>query len=164
MDYPSWYKKISQPFRAPGVARALNVLDRALVYAFAVAYVALLAILFATSNGFLLRAFAVPAATFAVISAVRALVNRPRPYTSHDIDPIIAKETRGKSMPSRHMASATIIAFAFCRCWPAIGAALFAGCACIAFTRIVGGVHYPTDIAVAFAAALACGVIGFMVL
>ena len=163
MDYPSWYKRISQPFRSPGAARALGVLDRVLVYAFAAVYIGLLAVLLFTGNAFLARALIVPAITFALTTALRMLVNRPRPYEAHDIDPVIHKDTQGKSMPSRHMTSAVIIAFTCCIYLPALGIALFCACACIAFTRIVGGVHYPTDIAAAIGVGLACGILGFLV-
>ena len=163
MEYSEWYARIAGPFRGPGASRALGALDRALVYGFAGAYVVFLVVLFATGNGLLLRGFAVPAVTFALVTALRLLINRPRPYEAHGIQPIIAKDTQGKSLPSRHMASATIIAFAFFQAWPVVGIVLFFGCALIAFTRIVGGVHYPTDIVAAVAISLICGAIGFFV-
>jgi len=163
MDYSAWHEKITQPFRTPRTMKVLAALDRALVIGFAAAYVALLAFLLVTGDGFLARAFIVPAVTFALVTGARLAVNRLRPYEAHDIDPLITKDTRGKSMPSRHMASATIIAFTFCLVWPIAGTALFVACACVAFTRIIGGVHYPTDILAAVACALACGAVGFFV-
>ena len=160
MDYSTWYQRISQPFRERGAARAIGFADRALVIAFAVAYILLLVVLFATGSPSLGQAIVVPAATFAIVTVIRALVNRPRPYEAHRIDPLVAKDTRGKSMPSRHMASATIITFSYCLVFPVVGGMLCAGCIGIAFTRIVGGVHYPSDIAAAVALALACGAAG----
>ena len=162
MDYTQCYERISQPFRTAGATRALNVIDRALVYVFAAAYVVLLALLAIQGDARILRALAVPAVTFALVTALRLAFNRPRPYEACAIDSLVEKDTRGKSMPSRHMASAVVIACTFLWIWPPIGAVLLVGCACIAFTRIVGGVHYPSDIAAATAIALAFAAIGYL--
>lgn len=164
MNYTEWYTHITRPFRRDGAARAIGMLDRALVVGFALAYVALLIILIVTGNSNLVRAVIVPAATFALVTVLRIAINRPRPYEAHDIDALVQKDTHGKSMPSRHMSSAVIIAFTYSMVWPLWGGILFAACACIAFTRIVGGVHYPTDIAAAIAIGLVCGAVGFFVL
>lgn len=163
MDYSRYYERISRPFRSERGTRAVNALDRALVFAFAAAYLVLLAVLASQGDGRVAKALVVPATTFALVTAARAAIDRPRPYESHDIDPIVRKAMRGKSMPSRHMASAVAIACALLWSSPAAGAVAAAGCACIAFTRLVGGVHYPSDIAVAVAVALACAGIGYTV-
>lgn len=162
MDYSQRYERISRPFRTARGERTLSMLDKALVYAFAAAFVILLITLAALGDGRLLRAFVVPAATFALVTVLRIAVNRPRPYEACEIAPLIKKDTRGKSMPSRHMASSVVIACTFLWISPAIGAVLLVGCACIAFTRIVGGVHYPSDIAAATTIALVCACIGFL--
>ena len=59
-------------------------------------------------------------------------------------------------------ASAVIIALTYGQFTVAGCIALSVACIGIAFTRIVGGVHYPTDIVAAIALSLACGLIGFM--
>lgn len=162
MGYASWYESVSRPFRSVQARRALSVADRALVFAFAASYLVLVALLVVQKDPRLFKAITVPAATFILVTAVRAGINRPRPYEAAQIDPLIVKDTRGKSLPSRHMASAVIIASTYLWVYPVWGVVLISGCACIAFTRIVGGVHYPTDIAVAWVASLACALVGFV--
>ncbi len=106
----------------------------------------------------------VPAISFVLVSVVRARINAPRPYESFDIDPLIKKDTRGKSFPSRHLFSAAIIA---CTLWwlsPIWGALAFIACIVVAFCRIVGGVHFPRDIAGAFVFAFACAFVGFILI
>ena len=164
MDYSEWYKRIAAPFRRNAGARFLEMLDKLLVVGFVAAYAVLLAVLLATGDSRLLGAIVVPGATYAIARAVRTLVNRPRPYEACDIDPLIKKDTHGKSMPSLHMTCAAIIAIACFQVWPVGGSVLFCACICIAFTRIVGGVHYPTDIVASIALAVLCGAIGFSVL
>jgi membrane-associated phospholipid phosphatase len=44
------------------------------------------------------------------------------------------------------------------------GVVAFAASAVVAFTRIVGGVHFPRDVAMGAGIALACGIIGFVII
>lgn len=163
MRYPAWYSSISEPFRAEGVAQAINVADRALVYAIAAAYVLTIVSLLVTGNvAGLIRVIAVPAAAFALTTFLRNRLNAPRPYELYDIDPIIQKDTNGKSMPSRHVTSAAIIAFAIAWVHPDWGAIAVLACAIVAATRVIGGVHFPRDVVAALALASACGLIGFV--
>lgn len=164
MDYGNWYRKVSAPFRNASGVRVLNALDKWLVYLIAAAYLAALALTAFTQFGpRFWRLLLVPAITFALVTLVRAALNTPRPYEMHDIDPLIKKSTHGKSLPSRHVSSAVIIACALAWLSPTLGVVAFIACAVVCFTRIVGGVHFPRDVAAAVAIALACGVIGFVV-
>lgn len=173
--YVQWYRNISAPFRSAKAMRAINLLDKSLVALFAIAYIAGIAVpavaLLAGGQhpdvARIARFIAVPAAAFAAVTIVRALIDAPRPYELYSIDPIVQKGTRGKSMPSRHMASAVVIT---CALWwllfpnpVGILLCVFLTCACaaLAFCRIVGGVHFPRDIVAAAVAALACALIGF---
>lgn len=162
MDYSDWYARVSTPFRGEKSRRVLALVDNALVYAFAVVYGGMLVYLAFTSDARLLKTFLVPAATFALVTVVRAALNKPRPYEAFPIEALIRKDTQGKSMPSRHMSSAVVIAATAFWLWPAIGVVLFVLCCVIAFTRIVGGVHFPRDIVVATVIALACAVLGIL--
>ncbi len=74
-----------------------------------VAYPALLAWLLAlgfTQNqayfSTALKAFSVPAISFALTSILRNAINAQRPYEVLNIKPAINKDTKGKSFPSRH--------------------------------------------------------------
>ena len=165
MNYPEWYRRISAPFREEIAVQAINVLDRALVVAIAAIYGIAIVVLIATGNAFgALRVIIVPAITFALVSYLRDRYDAPRPYELYDIDPIIVKDTRGKSMPSRHVASAVIIAFALAWIHLDWGVLAFVACAIVVFTRIVGGVHFPKDVISAAALSLACGFIGFVLI
>ena len=85
-------------------------------------------------------------------------------YDLYDIDPIIMKNTHGKSFPSRHIACAVIIACALVWVYPDWGVVAFVGAAGLAFTRIVGGVHFPRDVIAAAIAALVIGIVGFVLI
>lgn len=164
--YEHFYERVSAPWRNNGVGgTVLARIDAALRIAVAAGYGALLVWLFATGDQRLLRAVLVPAVTFALVTMIRAAINAPRPYEAHAIRPLIHKDTQGHSMPSRHMASATIIACTlFWAAGPVWGAVGFAACAAIAYTRIVGGVHFPRDIAAGAVMALLAALLGYLVI
>ena len=164
MDYESWYESISRPFRNESAAHAVEVLDKALVYVVAAAYIITLLWLVISGDEHLWRMGVVPLFTFALVSFIRQKIDAPRPYELYPIDPIIFKDTRGESFPSRHVASAVIIACAFAWLNPVLGVFGFAASIVIAATRLIGGTHFPRDIAAAFAISLACGLVGFVLI
>jgi membrane-associated phospholipid phosphatase len=98
-----------------------------------------------------------------VLTAVRAKINRPRPYETWDIDPLIHKDTKGNSMPSRHVFSSAVISMAWLRILPPVGAALLVISAAAALIRVIGGVHYPSDVMIGFLAGAAAGALLFLV-
>lgn len=164
MDYPSWYRHVSAPFRKAGATRVLDALDRGLVYLVAAAYVAALAWLAFSGDARFGKALLVPAITFCLVTAIRTAVNRPRPYARYDISPLLVKERQGKSFPSRHVSSAVIIACTLLWLNPLWGAFALIACAVVSFTRIVGGVHYPSDVAAAIVIAAVCALVGFVLI
>lgn len=165
MNYPDWYSKISAPFRSDIAEEAINVLDKALVALIALAYIASIILLVVKGDELAaVRVVLVPAITFGLVTYLRSRWDTYRPYELYDIDPIIHKDTQGKSMPSRHIASAVIIACALAWQHMDWGALAFAACVIVAFTRIVGGVHFPRDVAMAAAISLACGILGFVII
>ena len=162
--YTTWYESISKRMRANGTTRTLRIVDKALVYAFAAAYVAAAIWLAATQDGRLVRFLCVPAAALVLSTVLRAAINAPRPYERFAIDPILDGRTYGKSLPSRHTASAFAIAFSFLWVNPIAGAVACIASVGVACTRILGGVHFPRDIAAAIALAAVCAAIGFIVI
>lgn len=94
----------------------------------------------------LVRAVLVPAVVFLTGTVLRAAINRPRPYEAFGQPPLFPKDTKGKSMPSRHSFSAAGIAVTSGFVWPSLGIVAGLLAVCIAVTRILSGVHYPSDV------------------
>jgi membrane-associated phospholipid phosphatase len=163
--YSETYEKISAPLRAhPRGVRAIVVTDKVLVAVVALGYVGALIWLAIGGDARFLRVLLVPAISFAAMSATRAVINAPRPYEADGIDPLIKKDTQGKSFPGRHVFSAAVIACALAYLQIGWGITAFVATAVIAIVRVVGGVHYPRDVIAGAVLGILCGIIGFVLI
>lgn len=158
------YEKISRPFRTQKAQKRLLTVNKRLTYLGYASYPAMLIYLFFTAISKLAAAVIVPGSGFVLLTLIRKLINKPRPYEVLDIVPIIKKDTKGNSMPSRHVFSMTEIAMTAFLISPAIGSILMILSLCLACIRVTGGVHYPADVVAGIVSAVIwCG-IGYMIL
>ena len=100
---------------------------------------------------------------FVLVSLFRKWHDAPRPYEALDIDPLIAKDTRGKSFPSRHVFSVFVIAVAASLLSPVATAALCLAGLVMAYIRVVGGVHFPRDVIAGALIGVIFGAIGLAI-
>lgn len=111
--------------------------------------------------------FLIPAASLCLVSALRMIISRPRPYDEDGagITPMLNKE-KGKysSMPSRHITSAVAIALGVFQISPVIAIILLAASLVLAYTRFAVGVHYISDLLVGAAIPVAIALICFLFL
>lgn len=142
------YRAVIDWFNARPVAKkALRVVSKGAVAAVYLLYLGLLAWL--AWHGMwaqLGAATVVPAAAFVVGTALRAAINRPRPYTKYGFAPLFPKDKPGQSMPSRHCFSAAAIAAAAWYVLPPVGALLAVLAVLIAASRVITGVHFVSDV------------------
>lgn len=99
----------------------------------------------------------VPLSVFLMVTALRKLINEQRPYEKYGIEPVFAKNTKGKSMPSRHTASAFIISMAMLRINLYLGIGFLAVSFIIMLSRVLAGVHYIRDVIVGMAISIVIG-------
>lgn len=159
------YNKISAPFRRnEKYIRVLNLVNFILTVTVYIAYPSLLLFVLIADIEKLLRCILVPAVMFVCVSVLRKIINRPRPYEKLKISPLIKKDKKGESIPSRHVFSVFMIATAFLYVLPALSIPLFIIGVLLSAVRIIGGVHYPSDILVGAAIGIISGIIGFFVI
>lgn len=160
------YLKMTQPFRDnPKLAKSLHICNRILTALVFAAYPLLLMDMFIKRDPALVKAILVPMDGFIAVSVFRYLVNRPRPYENFQIPPVIPKDKKGQSFPSRHVFSAAVIAVTFCMqpaYWIA-GSVLLGLAVAIGVIRIISGVHFISDVLAAYVCAIAVCLIGFNV-
>lgn len=112
------------------------------------------------------RAALVPAASFLIVTILRKIINRQRPYDRFQLPPVGKWEHgKGKSLPSRHTVSAVAIAIAVGYVFPhpAVWVAVGLLGALIAALRVFAGQHYPSDVAAAIALAVLLSWIGYSI-
>ena len=125
-------------------------------------YPVLLVYLFVTKDERLLKCILVPLFMFVSLSAARYFIDSPRPYEVYGYTPVYAKDTKGKSFPSRHTGSAMVLAVTFLSISPVLGIPFVIAALMIAASRIFGGVHFPKDVIAGTVYALICGAVLFL--
>lgn len=159
------YRAVIGWFEArPAAKRALKWLASGAVAAVYTAYIGLLITLAWRRRALFRYVLCVPAAAFLIGTAVRAAIDRPRPYETLGFTPLFPKATRGKSMPSRHCFCAAAIAVTAGMVSPALGAVLAVLAVLIAATRVLIGVHYPGDVLAGLAFGATVAAAGFALL
>lgn len=145
----------------PAALRALKAANRLLPVLAGLCYLALLGGLALLRDERLFRAAGVPAAAFVLGSALRAVLNRPRPYEVYGLAPLVSKETKGRSFPSRHLLSAAVLAAAGWWVSPPLGLILTITALLLVPARVLAGVHFVRDVAAGAALGALFGWLGF---
>ena len=166
------YIKMTQPFREnPDLAKGIHIANKLCTGVMYLAYPILLVYLFFWGNMIssyfsFWKALFVPAVSFVLLSVVRALINRQRPYEAFGLPPVIPKDTKGNSFPSRHVFSATIIAmtFVFMSPWSWLGVLFLVISVALAIVRVVSGVHYISDVITGIVVAVLAAAIGYLMI
>ena len=89
---------------------------------------------------------AIPALCFLAVTIFRKVVNKKRPYEKLPIQSLIKKDKKGQSFPSRHVFSIFLIATLWFCFWKPVGIFLFIAGVFLAIVRVIGGVHFVTDV------------------
>lgn len=128
-----------------------------------VLYGAVVLLLMLRSDVRIWRVLLIPAAGFLAVTFLRRAVGAKRPYEVYGFVPLLQKDSKGNSFPSRHVFSNMIIAMAVCSVYPLAGGILLVCGMCLAVLRVVAGVHYPRDVAAGMLFAILLGIAGFYV-
>mgnify|MGYP003226871258 CR=1 FL=1 len=118
-------------------------------------YPILLVYTFLWQKDLFLKSLTVPAGVFWGITLLRIIIKEERPYVRYGVAPVFAKDSK----PSRHTASAFIIAMAILRFNVWAGIAYLFIAVMISVSRVCAGVHYVRDVIVGAAIAILCGIV-----
>nr|WP_300002455.1 phosphatase PAP2 family protein [Tissierella sp.] len=159
------YKKISGPIKRMNRGEEiLNIINKTATSFVYLTYPVILLLLAIKKDIRFWKVLIIPAVSFIIVSLIRKWIDFPRPYEVLDIDPIIKKETKGNSFPSRHVFSVFIIAMILYYIVPSISLLLIFIGFIIAVTRVVGGVHFPRDVIAGALIGIVLGIIGWKLL
>lgn len=104
-----------------------------------------------------------PAVSFVFVSIFRTKYAAQRPYEKYDFVPLLPKDTKAKSFPSRHVFSIFVIATVIVFVQPACGSVLLCLGVVLAVLRVVMGVHFPRDVIAGAVIGIVCGITGMAV-
>ncbi|MGT2649852.1 phosphatase PAP2 family protein [Streptococcus troglodytae] len=165
-NYAEFYEKLTKPVRTRSkwlyfVKTVNSLITRIMPFI----YLMLLLYLFWTQKRWtaLMPFVLVPSLSFVLLSLVRKYLNQPRPYERWTISPLIIKDAKGQSMPSRHVFSAVVISVCVLRVTVWGGIMLLILSALLACCRVLGGVHYPKDVIIGYLIGLLAGSLLFWV-
>lgn len=145
MNYKQFYDRISSPLRP--YTSILEGLNKVITRTFYLLFPIFLILVFLRNGWFVLfTTVLIMGGGFFLLSLGRSLYNRPRPYQTWEIQPLIKKDSLGKSFPSRHVFSATVIAMLALMLNPWLGGTMLFLAAILVILRVLGGVHYPSDV------------------
>ena len=164
-NYQEWYDHIAGKIgNRPIFLSLLRTFNWFMTVAMPIVYLTLLITIY-FREGFgkqVLMYVFIPATGFVILSFLRKKINAPRPYEEWAIKPLLDRDSPSQSMPSRHVFSATIISMACLHASLSVGVILLVLSAFLGLVRVLGGVHYPKDVVVAYICALVWGVIFFL--
>ena len=162
-NYKSIYNQNATFFeRRPLLKKALIIFNQYVACFFVLAY-GLLWLYGITDGKFgakdFLKIFCVPALAFIIVSAMRYMIDRPRPFAQNGagITPLKKKQNSSNSFPSRHVTCAAVIAMSFLPYIPAVSALLFLLTMALGYSRFTLGWHYPSDLLAGLALGLFIG-------
>ncbi len=135
----------------PYFKRALPFVNKALTAFFFASYTALVAYAFFKNFGAtdFMKILFPPLVCLLLVSVLQLAIHKPRPYMAEgaNITPLFEKK-RGnyQSFPSRHVASAMVIAGVFSHFFPAFALVLYPLALLLAYARFAVGFHYILDL------------------
>lgn len=157
-------KLLFRVYKSKKASLTLKIVSHSSVIVSVLAYCVLLFLSFKSSvyeGVSVLLSAAVP---FLAVSAVRFLINAPRPYELYDFYEKKPKEKHGKSFPSRHVYSAFVIAtLAFVYSIP-LGVSLALIGVSLAAARVLLGIHFIRDVLCGALIGTVSGLIGIFFL
>ncbi len=160
-----FYDRLVRPFEANEQKKRRLILANDIVSkAFYVAYPVMLAALALMRDARLIRVLLVPLLSFLAVTIFRKALNAPRPYEVWDSRPLIPKDTKGNSFPSRHVFCVFMIAMAASYiCIPVAITMILCG-VFLAVIRVAARVHFVKDVIAGAAIGIILGWLGFWVI
>lgn len=158
------YEKRAQAIRKrPRVLNMLRAGNKILTAVTYGAYIVLLAAEALRRDERFFKVLLIPAGVFFLVTAFRKVCNAERPYERFAIEPLLKRNKAGQSFPSRHAFSIFMIAMAIGYVWMPGGILFLILGTLLALIRVIGGVHFPRDVAAGAAVGILAGILGFYI-
>ena len=101
---------------------------------------------------------------FIIVTVIRRIINAPRPYEIYDFYEKRPKDKSGRSFPSRHLYSASVISSLCFFIYPVLGAALSLLAILLALIRVLVGIHFIRDVCAGALIGVSSALLGVLIL
>ena len=159
-----FYFKLYKPYRKNSKKkRLLNIFDKIVTYSVFISFPLFVIVSFFMGKDYVLRLILTTFIPFVLLSYFRKLFNFKRPYEVFNISPVLDKDTKGKSFPSRHVFSAFLIGTSclFVNYYYGIFVLILG--ILLMYIRVIGGVHFLRDVFCGMGIGVICGIIGMTI-
>ena len=140
----------SSIYSRPGLARALDVIGKAMTALVALSFTCAVGLLVYTGDYLgAVKLSVLAGIPFVIVSLMREIIDCNRPYEVIECDAhsdMASGRRKGHSFPSRHVFSAFIIGTLWMILSPYVGAATLLFGAVIAISRVLLGIHFLRDV------------------
>ncbi|ADQ15777.1 phosphatase PAP2 family protein [Halanaerobium hydrogeniformans] len=145
LDQFFFFKLFNLAAENESIGRAVIIITNYSSNLFAGIYFLIMAYLLYNLNSKIIPFIIGPASTYIIVRLINYLYIRPRPFVSLEIESLI-EHTASASFPSMHSSSAFVIAIAIYNIYPTFGKVMLGLAVITAVSRVMVGVHYPSDI------------------
>lgn len=128
----------------------LYIIYKVLPYVMIVTYPVLLLVML-IRLGFVwewMKLVLVPLSVLMLVTVMRMVVDAKRPYEVYGVHSVFHKQTEHQSMPSRHTASAYVIAMTFLKVNVPLGVIMLILASLIEASRVLAGSHFIRDVVI----------------
>ena len=160
-NYFAYFEKVQYKNKWINILIKLNKIITYIVY---LSFISLVIYLFFTERHIFYKVILTTSISFFLVSVFRRLINAKRPYEVMDIKPLINKDTKGNSFPSRHVFSVFIIATVYMYIYMPIGITLIILGIILAAVRVLSGVHFLRDVICGAIIGILFGALGMSIL
>lgn len=155
-----FYRNLNNRFRK--YKKKIRFWNQFITFLFYILYPLLLVYICLFERNELMKFILIPGFSFLLVSFFRKIIKRKRPYEIYNFKPIIKKDSIQNSMPSRHVFSASIIAMCYLYFSMELGIILSIFALLSALLRVIGGVHFISDVSIGYLLGMLCGLLLFL--
>ena len=158
-----FYFKLYTPFyKDKNKKNSLNIVDKIVTYLIFLSFPIFIMINFIKGHD-VIRLILSTLIPFILLSVFRKVFDSKRPYEIFDIKPILNKNTKGKSFPSRHVFSAFVIGTSSLFISLTYGTVIIILGILLSVIRVIGSVHFIKDVTVGGLLGIICALIGMLI-
>ena len=158
----NFYIKLHDRFFTDETRKIIGILDRLSTGYVFFSFPLMLVYLYFSGYENLMRLVLVTLSSFILVTLARKVLNRKRPYEVLGMEPVLEKDTKGQSFPSRHVFSAFVIATSCIRILPLYAVTVFIAGAAIMIIRVIGTVHFVSDVLAGMITGIIAGLVMYI--